>query len=158
LLQTTGDFHLYIFAFDAAVYELLTKMQLAQVTVISLQELEHQTPALHKVKAQRTVAEYCWTCTPATILYCMEKWNLPEVCYLDADLYFFADPAPLLREACDDSVLITLHRYTPQYDQSLHSGKYCVQFMLFKNDPWGKEALLWWRDACLDWCYNRAEE
>ncbi len=36
------------------------------------------------------------------------------------------------------SVLITDHRYTPIYDQSLKSGRYCVQFITFKNDKIGQ--------------------
>jgi hypothetical protein len=57
-----------------------------------------------------------------------------------------------------NSVLITSHRYTSIYDQSLISGKYCVQFVTFKNDKNGMEVLNWWKDACIEWCYARVED
>lgn len=79
--------------------------------------------------------------------------------YLDSDLYFYNSPKYLLEELpSDKSVLITEHNYTPCYDQSLTSGKYCVQFMTFKNDLSGCEVLEWWRHQCELWCYNRMEE
>ncbi len=156
LLKTTKQFHLYIFAFDDEVYKILQLMNLQHVTLISLQELE--TPELINVKSNRTVAEYCWTCTSSTILHCLQKFNLPDVCYLDADLYFWNDPSVLIMEAVDHSILLTEHRYTKEYDNSALSGKYCVQFMYFKNDKDALDALYWWKAACLDWCYNRVED
>ena len=153
LVKTAAHFHLYVFAFDDPTEQILTTLQLPHMTVIALKRFE--TPALLAVKQQRTLGEYCWTCTSSTILYCLEKFNLPSVCYCDADIYFWRDPAELLTEV--PSVLLTLHRYTPKYDRSYDAGKYCVQFMWFKNDERGLKALKWWRDACIDWCYDRME-
>lgn len=155
LLKNVPHFHLYIFAFDEAAFQILSIMDLKFVTLIPLKNFE--TPALLQAKKDRTIAEYCWTCTSATVLYCLEQYHLQEVCYLDADLFFWQDPIVLLDEAKSASILITEHRYTPIYDHSQVSGKYCVQFMYFKNDTDGLKALRWWRDACLDWCYNRVE-
>ena len=156
LMEQANHFHLYIFAFDKAVDDILRKMDLPNVTVISLNEFE--TPALLSVKQHRTVAEYCWTCTPSIILYCLNQFKLQDICYLDADLYFFGSPQTLLEEALDASILITEHRYTRQYDNSQLSGKYCVQFMFFRNDQNGIQALTWWKEACIAWCYNRVED
>ncbi|GAG89161.1 unnamed protein product [marine sediment metagenome] len=50
LKKHTKDFHIYIFAFDDLSYEILIKMNLEHVTVISLQEFEN--PDLLKVKDQ----------------------------------------------------------------------------------------------------------
>ncbi|MDD3342476.1 MAG: hypothetical protein PHR87_02750 [Sulfurospirillaceae bacterium] len=150
------DFHLYIFAFDARADALLKKLKLANVTVISLEAFEDD--ALLSIKSTRSAGEYCWTCTPSTIKYCIEQYDLDHCTYLDADLYFFADPSILVDEMQDASVLITEHRYTPMYDQSATSGIYCVQFVTFKNDARGIKALSWWRDACNAWCYARFEE
>lgn len=151
-----GLFHLYIFAFDDISYHVLTELNLEHVTTISLGDFEDD--ALLAIKKSRSKGEYCWTCTPSVIKYCIEHYVLDSCTYLDADLYFFADPAVLINEMGDKSVLITEHRYTPKYDQSHTSGIYCVQFMTFKNTKDGLEALNWWRDACIDWCYARFED
>ena len=156
LKQYSTDFHLYIFAFDDKSLNLLQKLDLECVTVISLKEFEDE--ALLKAKEDRSAGEYCWTCTPSTIKYCIEKYHLSSCTYLDADLYFYSDPSVLIEEMGKKSVLITPHRYTPEYDQSATSGIYCVQFMTFKNDVTGMRVLNWWRDACNAWCYAKCED
>lgn len=150
-----NNFHLFIFAFDEKAYQLLKKINLEFVTIISLAEFEDEE--LLKVKETRSIGEYCWTCTPSTIKYCIEKYELDNCTYLDADLYFYSDPAILSDEMENKSVLITEHRYTPEYDQSEISGIYCVQFVTFKNDLNGMRVLNWWRDSCIEWCYAKAE-
>jgi len=156
LKEHCDDFHLYIFAFCQDSYELLTKLNLEKVTVVSLNEFEDEE--LLRVKPTRTQGEYCWTCSSSTIKYCLEKFNLASCTYIDADLYFYSNPKVLIDEMGDKSVLITEHRYSPGYDQTEISGKYCVQFITFKNDKNGLNVLNWWRNACIDWCYSRVEE
>lgn len=150
-------FHLYVFAFDQKTEEVLQVLALKNITVVSLQEFEDAD--LLAVKSGRTRAEYCWTSTSSTIRYVLQNYKTPHCIYLDADLYFYANPKLLIDEMpADNAVLITAHRYTPAYDKSALSGKYCVQFMYFRNDTAGLEVLEWWRNACLEWCFNRFED
>lgn len=145
----------FVFAFDDRCFRVLTALALPDVTVIPLDALEDDR--LLAVKPTRSRAEYCWTCTPAVMLHAIEKYRLPVCTYVDADLRFYQTPEPLLDELGEGSVLITEHRYTPRYDESRKSGKYCVQFVSCRNDERGMRVLRWWRDACLDWCFARAE-
>ncbi len=156
LKRHSDPFRLFIFAFDDRSYALLSKLQLDYVTIISLHEFEDEE--LRAIKDSRSAGEYCWTCTPSTIKYCIEYYKLDSCTYLDADLYFFSNPSVLIEEMGDNSVLITEHRYTPIYDQSATSGIYCVQFMTFKNNANGMKVLNWWRNACNNWCYARFED
>jgi hypothetical protein len=156
LVKTSSNFFLYIFAFDDECYEILSRLNLPHARIISLKEFE-DSELLH-IKSTRTKGEYCWTCTPSTILYCLKQFNIDRCTYLDSDLFFLQNPAPIFEEMGENSVLITPHRYTPKYDQSKESGIYCVQFMTFKNDAPGLKALTWWRDACIKWCYARIED
>ncbi len=156
LKKHSNNFHLYIFAFDNISESILKKLNLEHCTIISLKEFEDEE--LLKLKKLRSVAEYCWTCTPSTIKYAIERFKLKSCTYLDADVYFFSDPKVLMDEMGDNSVLITEHRYTPEYDQSATSGIYCVQFITFNNNKKGMEVLNWWRDACNNWCYAKFEE
>lgn len=156
LEKSCDDFHLYIFAFDDKSCEILNKLKLQKATIISLKDFEDEK--LLAIKPSRTKAEYCWTCTSSTILYVIEKYDVPSCTYLDADLYFYQDPKVLLDEMGDNSILLTEHRYPPKFNRTSSSGIYCVQFITFVNDKNGMEALRWWRDACIDWCYNRYED
>ncbi len=152
------SFHLYVFAFDDKAFRFLSvnKNSFPHLTVISLAEFEDE--ALLQVKPTRSIAEYCWTCTPSTILYCISRYQLDHCTYIDADMYFYHDPTPLIEEMGNASVLISEHRYTPAYDQSAYSGIYCVQFMCFKKTTEGLNVLQWWRDRCIEWCYGRLED
>jgi len=158
LARHCPNFHLYVFAFCDDSYRFLQTLNLPNVTILSLQELETYTPSLLTVKPTRERSAYCWTCTSVTILHCMEKFNLPHCCYLDADLYFYSNPQILFDELGDNSIFLTPHHYPPNETDREKTGKYCVQFMLFKNDTRGMKALTWWRDACLEWCHNEYED
>jgi len=158
-LEDAGeDFRLYVVCFDDPAYQALAKLNLAKMVAIPLGTFE--TPQLHAVKGQRSKAEYCWTCTSHVIRYVLDTYHLPDVTYLDADICFYAKPSVLLKEfeLSGASVLITEHRYTPRYDQTLTSGIYCVQFMTFKADTRGLAVLQWWQDRCLEWCFARFED
>lgn len=150
------DFTLYVVTFDDILYGLLLKMKLSNLVVVKLSDFEDEQ--LLAVKDQRTRAEYCWTSTPSVILYFIEKYQLDHCTYLDADLYFFSNPKILVEEMGNNDVLITSHRYTPEYDKAKQSGKYCVQFMTFRNTENGINVLKWWRKACLNWCYSYYED
>lgn len=158
LENTKEDFVLYAVCFDDLAYQILLELNLPRLVVIPLDKFE--SPDLQAVKSLRTAGEYCWTCTPHVIRYVLDTYALPSVTYVDADLCFYEKPSLLLKEfeQSGASVLITSHRYTPQYDQSEASGIYCVQFMTFKADKRGLTALQWWQERCLEWCYNRVED
>lgn len=156
LKATTPDFKLFIFPFDAQADKVLRDLNLPEVVVVSMAEFE--TPQLLKIKSERSRGEYCWTTTPVIIEYCINTYHLTHCTYLDADLFFFSSANQLVDLMADKSVMITDHRYTARYDQSKTSGRYCVQFMTFRNDERGMIALRWWKERCLEWCYDRIED
>lgn len=156
LEQHCPNFHLYVIAFDEATFDYFQKHPQKNLTAISLKQFEDEK--LLAIKSTRSAGEYCWTCTASTVLYCIKTFNLNHCVYIDADMQFYSNPQVLFDEWGDKSVLITEHRYTPEYDQCEISGTYCVQFVGFKNDPDGLAALNYWREACIDWCYARAED
>jgi hypothetical protein len=158
LEKVCTSFHLYVFAFDEPTRQFFSsnKASFPHITMVSLKEFEDD--ALLRVKPSRSAAEYCWTSTPSTLLFCLEQFKPDHCTYLDADMFFYHDPQVLVDEMGDKSVLISEHRYTPAYDQSSYSGTYCVQFMCFKNTADGMTVLRWWRERCLEWCYARLED
>jgi hypothetical protein len=155
--SSVNNFKFYVIAFDKETYQILLQLNLNQLIPVKLDDFENKE--LLSVKKSRTSAEYCWTSTPWAIKYSIEKFDLDHCIYVDADLYFYKDPSIILNELdFNDSVLITEHDYSKKYDQTEKSGKYCVQFMYFKNDKKGLNALNWWAKKCIEWCYNRHED
>ena len=158
LVKAAEPFVLYVYCFDEACFTNLSQMNLP--FLVPIRQKDFETQALLQVKPTRSIAEYCWTCTPLVIRDALQRFHLEEVTYLDADLYFYSPPSLLLKEFknSSSSVLITEHRYTPEYDQSKESGIYCVQFMTFRADERGMKVLNWWAERCLEWCFARLED
>lgn len=157
LLNSSETFHLWIVCFDSLAYQLLLQLNLEQVTLISLAEFEDAQ--LLAIKPQRTQQEYCWSCTPSVALYVINQYpEVDAITYIDADLMFFSSTEPIFTEIGDASILLTEHRYVPEFDLSQTSGIYNVQFMYFRRNEEGLKALHWWRDRCLEWCFARIEE
>lgn len=160
LARTGAEFRLRAFCMDAESKRLLDALGLPHLDAIGLDELEAHDPGLLAVKPTRTRGEYCWTATPAICRYALEREpGIDCITYLDADLMFFSDPAPLFDELGDASVLITAHRYAERWrGNEAASGIYNVQFVTFRRDERGLEALHWWHARCLEWCYDRVED
>jgi hypothetical protein len=160
LLQHSTDFTLYIFPFDDTSERILNKLALENVIIVPLKDFE--TPELLKVKKERSKAEYCWTCTPSVISYVLERYKTRDCTYIDADLIFYSDPSVLISELDDHkcNVLITEHRFSflaGLYEEK-RAGRFCVQFMTFRNESSSLAVLDKWRLQCIDWCYARYED
>lgn len=153
-----GNYTLWILCVDDEVYGVLSKLDLPNVRLLQLSKLE--TPELLAVKSDRSKGEYCWTLTPFAPRFVFEAdAEVPRVTYLDADLWFRKNPAPIFREfdASGKDVLITDHAYAPEYDQSGISGQYCVQFMTFSRNG-GEVIRKWWEEKCVEWCFAKFED
>ncbi|MBQ7866768.1 MAG: glycosyl transferase [Clostridia bacterium] len=153
--RVMDDFKLYILAMDDLCQTILEKKALSNVVVVSREDFEDDE--LKKIKAERSRAEYCWTCTASLLDYIFETYHEEYCTYIDSDLYFYMSPQMLLEEMKDAgcSVQIVEHRFgkgrrAKQQEES--SGKYCVQFNTFKNDAKGRQVLKIWKNQCRERC------
>ena len=150
------SFKLYVLAFDDKCYEILKKENLPNLVVISLKEFESDD--LLVAKGNRTKAEYCWTCSSWSIKYVLDKYNEDICTYIDSDMAFFADPSPIFEQMRknNQSIIIVPHRFkNEKLEQKAKNevGMYCVEFNTFLNNHDGRQALEWWCNSCLEWCY-----
>jgi hypothetical protein len=153
------EFKLWVLCMDQTAYEILEKLDLPGVHPLSMEEFELNDELLLSAKQNRTRIEYYFTCTPSLPLYILNNW--PEVdliTYLDADLFFFASPAPLFEELGDGSVAIIGHRFPPQGRYREKFGIYNVGWLSFRRDESALACLRWWRDRCIEWCYDREKD
>lgn len=160
LEKVSDRFKLYIFCLDDPSYEILKDLRLERAVPVHHSEIEDET--LLKLKEERSKAEYCWTCTPVTIEYVLKHFKEPSCTYIDADLYFFADPQVLFdeMEQPGNDITITEHRFKNSWNGRRlckRSGKYCVEFNYFNQSENSREALNWWKERCLEWCYHLYE-
>jgi hypothetical protein len=159
LLRHCSSFHLTAFCFDYDAKRVIDALGLPHLSTVSLGELESFDAELLSVKPDRNPVEYMWTATPSLPLYMLGALpELEEITYLDADLMFFSDPEPLFEQMGAASILITPHRFSPELAHHAINGIYNVQFLTFRRDKRGLEALNWWHDRCIEWCYYRFED
>jgi hypothetical protein len=152
-------FRLHVLCMDTAAFDSLTTLALPEITPIALEDLERRQPALLAAKTNRSRIEYYFTCTAALPLYILDEWqDVDIITYLDADLFFFESPAALFDELGAGSVGIVAHRFPEALKDREQYGIYNVGWVSFRRDKTGIECLTWWRDQCIEWCYDRVEE
>jgi glycosyltransferase involved in cell wall biosynthesis len=152
-------FTLYVVCLDDLTQELLSLLAIEQVTTIALAEIEAGDAELAGARHNRTLVEYYWTLTPSIISWFLKYLPTNElITYLDADLYFFSTTTPIYSALGDGSVLIHEHRFSPELVFLAKHGTYNVGLMCFRNDTNGREVLNWWRERCIEWCYERVED
>jgi len=158
LLLWAKPFVLHALCFDEVTYEILSRMKLQSIELISRDEFLDGDPQLQSLVGSRSRVEFYWTCTPSLPLYLFRRHpRLGLVTYLDADLFFFSSPSPVFEEFGESSVLIVEHRYPDALRYLEVNGIYNVQMLSFRRDDNSMICLEWWRDKCLEWCYNRLE-
>jgi len=149
----TEDFVLYIMAMDRKCQRILDNCGFKHVIVECIEDIN--SPKLTRAKGNRSRAEFCWTCASFFTDYFLHKYELPDITYLDSDLMFFSSPKVLFEELEQKKASVGL---SPHFTQYPLFGKYCVQFVYFKNDADGRACLRWWSNECLKWCYSRVED
>lgn len=159
MVRCCGDFQLYVLCIDPLVEAQLRMLNLPRVTLLPLADFENDE--LLAVKPERSLAEYCWTLTPQVFGFVHHQYpHIVRLTYLDADLFFFDDPTSFFDEfeASGKDVLITEHAYAPEYDQTATSGQFCVQFLTTNFTPQGLRVIDWWKQRCIEWCFDRIED
>src|SRR5882672_2283877 len=155
LRANAGPFRLYVLCLDDASHAVLSHLGEQDVEVMKLSDLEASDAELLAVKSNRSRIEYYFTCTPSLTRYILaSRPEIEDITYLDADLYFFASPEPIFREIGAASVAIIPHRFPKVLEHHAAHGRYNVGFLYFRRDPDGLRCLDWWRQKCIDWCYD----
>jgi hypothetical protein len=159
LQEHCGDFRLYALCFDDCTLEALKKYGSNRLHPVSLEELLQADKQLAEVRSNRNTVEFYFTTTPALPLYLMNQHSeIDYITYLDADLFFYNSPNEIFAEIGSASITIIEHRYAAHLKGYEKNGIYNVSWVGFRRDVNGLNALKWWREKCLDWCYDRHED
>lgn len=158
LKRNCAVFRLWVLCLDRICFDALSAMKLPSVTPVALEEIEAGDEALQAAKNNRSAVEYYFTLSPSWPLFIFG--NFPEVellTYLDGDLFFFSDPAPICKAIGENSIAIVPHNFSRQVRALERFGKYNVGWISFRRDKNGIACLQWWREKCIEWCYDRCE-
>lgn len=149
---------LWVLALDDGAAALLRYVADDSLRITSLAELEAADPELAAVKSSRSRVEYFFTlspCWPRSLL--RTHPDIDRITYLDADLLFFARPQELFDELGNGSILLCEHDFPSYLRHYEKHGRYNVGVQIWRRDAAGMACLDWWRERCLDWCFDRLE-
>jgi hypothetical protein len=125
---------------------------------VRLADFEAANPDVAATRPSRSQIEYYFTCSPAWILFVLESSGDAEwATYLDSDLFFFASPDPIFQEMNDAAFGIIPHRFSRGLEDQRRFGLYNVGWVSARKRDDGIAVLRWWRERCIEWCYDRVE-
>lgn len=158
LIAHCAGARLWVLCLSEECHRALTLLALPQLVPIRLGEFEAGNAALASAKNNRSTIEYYFTCTASLMDWIFARDpEIGALTYLDSDMFFFSTPASIFEAFEGHSSLIIGHRFPPSLKDREVYGKYNVGWVSFRRDPNGLSCLAWWRDRCLEWCYDRLE-
>jgi hypothetical protein len=72
-------------------------------------------------------------------------------------MYLMGPAEDIFQEIGQASIAITPHRFPPALKNAEAYGIYNVGLVYFRRDANGSACLQWWRERCLEWCYDYLE-
>tara|TARA_B100000242_G_scaffold273048_1_gene226385 strand:+ start:23670 stop:24632 length:963 start_codon:yes stop_codon:yes gene_type:complete len=159
LKRHSDNFVLFILCLDDETHKTITLMHLPEVKLISVSDLENSDNSLISAKKNRSKVEYFFTCKPYLLLHIFDLFQeVNSLTYVEADLFFYANPNLILHSIEDYSILITPHNFSTHYSNMAKYGMYNAGWMSFKKDENSLKCLSWWRNVCYAWCYKELNE
>lgn len=157
LREHAGSYKLYVLCADDSVYDVLKAIPFENVVLVQLKEIEDET--LLQARSNRLFHAYCWTLKPVFLNHVLQVF--PDAHYfahLDADLFFFADPASLFAENPTASLYLTHHRNAKAFEGFYAiTGIYNTGFVGCRRDDTSLEAIEEWALKCIDYCPIKEE-
>lgn len=149
---------LWVLCLSEACHRALLKLALPHLVPVRLADFEEANPDVAATRPSRSQIEYYFTCSPAWLLFVLESNEDAEwATYLDSDLFFFASPDPVFEEMKDAAFGIIPHRFSRGLEDQRRFGIYNVGWVSARKRGEGIAALRWWRERCIEWCYDRVE-
>lgn len=144
---------LWVLTLDDRAQELVRRLGLPGVYVVEIESLLDHDERLADIRTTRSRREFIFTVTACWIRMLFEtKPDLPALAYVDADMWFFDDPAAAWGEMGAASVMVVPHRYPSWHDDSNLYGRFNVGWLAFRNDATARSCLARWREQCLESC------
>jgi hypothetical protein len=159
LIAHCPNARLWVLCLSDECHRALSELALPALVPVRLADFEAGNAELAAARANRSLIEYYFTCTASFLDWVLQHdRSIETLTYLDSDLLFFSDPAPIFDAFEGYSTLIMGHRFPPALADREKYGKYNVGWVSFRRNAEGQACLAWWRDRCLEWCCDQLEE
>ncbi len=138
-----------------ACERVLARLNEPGVTLARLADFERDNPDLLAIKDSRCTRDYYFTLSGCVVASALRDAGPNEVVtYVDADLMFYANPAPIFDAIANASVGLVGHRFHWWTKRLEKYGRFNVGWVSFRSDATGREAAHWWRGRCIEWCHG----
>jgi hypothetical protein len=146
------DFVLYVLCIDDLTAAVLRELKLKNLQIVIIDDIEDGE--LKAARNNRTIGEFCWTCTTPLLLHILRQQAPNDVItYVDADLYFYSDPSVVLEEMGGGSIYVHEHDFASKFEHLLPiAARFNVGLVSFRNNPEGLDCLTRWRAQCIQEC------
>jgi hypothetical protein len=159
LQEHCESFTLFVFCHDNETFDYFIAHPYDGLVPIPISDVESFEPGLQEARTNRSRIEFYFTCTPVLPLYIFDTYSQVDlISYIDADFFFYSSPEPFYSEFSNGSIGIIGHRYAFGARRYRKYGVYNVGWLVFRRDDQGVSCLRWWRDRCIEWCYDRFED
>jgi hypothetical protein len=149
---------LWVLALDDLTANVLRGLQHDRLRVGTLAEIEAADPSLVTAKANRSRVEYYFTLSPCWPRHLFRAHpEIDRLVYVDADMLFFSSAQPIWDELERGDVLFCAHRFPDFLRHYEKHGVFNVGVLGWRRSENGLACLEWWRERCLEWCYDRLE-
>ncbi len=149
---------IYVLTLSELCETILRDLALPNVEIVPLAALEEAYPELAAIKPTRKLIEYYFTLSPFLPHYLFSRTAADRITYIDADLYFFTSPRPVLESLGEASVAITPHRFSFEFRNHVRFGLFNVAWITYRRCDEGLECLNAYKADCTAWCYDRLED
>src|SRR5262245_31984153 len=103
---------LHVLCLSEACREILDALRLPDVRLHSLKAIESADPDLAAARINRSLFESFWSLSATLPLYSLRaRDEVSRITYVDADLFFFADPQPIFDELRGAAIGLIEHRF-----------------------------------------------
>lgn len=148
------SYQLNVLAMDDQTYDKFPRD--GAVSVSPLRDVLDIDAGAAKSKDDRSYSEFCWTMASVWTRHVRDFHKTAT--YLDSDVYFFSDAAPLIDEIAGSNIVITPHRFAPPWKHYVRNGVFNVSWVGFNESEEASRCLYRWAHQCVEWCYLRHED
>ncbi|MEX2150261.1 MAG: hypothetical protein WD793_08590 [Steroidobacteraceae bacterium] len=153
LMRHGGSFRLHVLCLDEATQDVLARLALPGVELLSLAELEAQDPGLRAVRGGRTPPEYYFTSKPVLMARLLRDYpDTERLSYLDSDLFFFSPAAALEHELAGSAIAVAPHKLAARNAHFAQFGRFNAGWVSVGAGPESQRFLAWWRERCIECC------
>ena len=153
LLHFDPQSTIHVLVFDEPCKRVLHDVFGSAIQVTGTDELHSKNQRLRTLRESRAAWAYYATHKPVFARFVLESSPQPaSVTFVDADMQFFADPAPAYDEVRTAAIGLSPHRFPASRQALAVYGTFNAGWIYWRTGEAARHSLADWESACMEWC------